>query len=247
MLLSLSLSSLLFYRDFVDIVATEYRPGFIRIGGNDFVISISLPVITLADSIPPRALMAWDRRLLASSQHLTLLIGGFHALYPALENDATYTSSAQRLGVSLTFKVGLSQKYKPGSEQVQNIIRKHGLILQDAEDELRIQAELAAEKAKLYDPDADDSDDEQMQEVVGEQPEIEVIDPDGFDRFSLSNSLESLMDQSFLNLVHLRKKFTLGWAGAELLNCEIERSQRKDDDVFAVAEEASGTSVSPER
>ncbi|KAF8968508.1 hypothetical protein BDZ97DRAFT_1798782 [Flammula alnicola] len=222
-------------QDFVDIVATEYRPGFVRLGGNDFVVSISLPMITLANSIPPRALMAWDRRLLSCSQHLTLLIGGFHGLYPALENDASYTSSAQRLGVGLTFKVGLSQKYKPRMEQVQEVVRKHGLIIPDAEDELRIQAEIAAQKAKFFDYDGDNDEDEPMPDVVEEEvPEVE--DPDRFDPFSLSSSLESLMDQSFLKIVQLRRKFGLGWAGAEFLNAEVEKSQRKEEDVLAVME-----------
>jgi ubiquitin-conjugating enzyme E2 Q len=226
------------YRDFVDIVATEYRPGFIGIGGNDFVISVSLPVITLADSIPPRALMAWDRRLLASSQHLTLLIGGFHGVYPVLEHDASYTSSAQRLGVSVSFKVGLSEKYKPGTEQVKEVIRKHGLIMQDAEDELRIQAEIAAQKAKMFDYDEDYDEAEHLPAETVPEEEEEAVDPGRFDRFSLSSSLESLMDQSFLKIVSLRRKFGLGWAGAELLNSEVEKSQRKDDDVFALKENA---------
>ncbi|KDR71552.1 hypothetical protein GALMADRAFT_253891 [Galerina marginata CBS 339.88] len=216
--------------NFVDIVATEYRPGFIRLGGNDFVVSVSLPVITLADSIPPRALMAWDRRLLSCAQHLTVLISGFHGLYPVLENDASYTGAAQRLGVSLTFKVGLSEKYKPGNEQVQEVVRKHGLIIQDAEDELRIQAEQAAQRAKLYEYDEDFDEDEPMQEVVEEE---EVVDPGRFDRFSLSSSLESLMDQSFLKIVRLRRHFGLGWAGAELLNAEVERSQQKEETILA--------------
>lgn len=224
----------IFYvRNFVDIVATEYRPGFIRLGGNDFIVSVSLPVITLASSIPPRALMAWDRRLLSCSQHLTLLISGFHGLYPVLEQDASYTSAAQRLGVSLSFKVGLSQKYKPGNEQVQEVVRKHGLILQDAEDELRIQAEIAAQKAKQYDFDADWDEDEPMQEpeVVEEE---EVVDPGRFDSFSLSSSLESLMDQSLLKIIQLRRLFGLGWAGAELLNAEVEKSQQTSETVLAL-------------
>ena len=78
--------------------------------------------------------MAWDRRLLASSQHLILLISGFHGLYPVLESTATYTSAALRLGVCLNFKVGLSVRYKPGADQVRELIRKHGLIVMDAED-----------------------------------------------------------------------------------------------------------------
>ncbi|KAJ3509436.1 hypothetical protein NLJ89_g5227 [Agrocybe chaxingu] len=217
-------------QDFVDIVATEYKPGFIRLNGNDFVLSISLPVVELANSIPPRALMAWDRRLLSCSQYLTLLISGFRGLYPVLESDGFYTASAQRLATTLTFKVGLSEKYKPGKDQVQEVVRKHGLIIQDAEDELRIQAELeAAQKAKYYDWEDDFTEDEPMAEVV---EEVEVADPGRFDRFSMSSSLESLMDASFLKLVQLRRKFGLGWAGAELLHAEIEKSQMKDQDVL---------------
>lgn len=217
-------------RNFVEIIATEYRPGFIRLGGNDFVISISLPVIELANLIPPRALMAWDRRILSCSQHLTLLIAGFHGLYPVLNDDASYSSTAQRLGVNLTFKVGLSEKYKPGRDQVQEIVRKHGLILTDAEDELRKQEELAAQQAAMnYDWETE------AEETAGQPTasvEEEVVDPDRFDRFSLSSSLESLLDQSFLKLVHLRRKFGLGWAGSEFLLAEIERTQMKEDDIL---------------
>ena len=208
---------------FVDVVATEYRPGFIGLPGDDFVLSISLPVITLANLIPPRALMAWDRRLLASSQHLTLLISGFHGLYPVLEPNATYTPAAKRLAVNLNFKVGLSERYKPGVDQVREVIRKHGLIMKDAEDELEL---LAAQQPKLE----WGSDQEEDSAPVVEE---EVIDRNRFDRFSLSSSLESLMDQSFLKLVQIRRKFGLGWAGAELLHTESEKVQMKEDDVLA--------------
>ncbi|KAF8797821.1 hypothetical protein BYT27DRAFT_7204023 [Phlegmacium glaucopus] len=216
--------------DFVDIVATDYRPGFIRLGGNDFLVSVSLPVITLSNSIPPHALMAWDRRLLSCSQHLTLLISGFHGLYPVLENDISYNSSAQRLGVSLGFKVGLSQKYKPGSEQAQEIVRKHGLIIQDAEDELRIQAEWAAQQQR--NEWLDDLNEDEPMPAEAAPEEEEIVDEGRFDSFSLSCSLESLMDQSFLKIVQLRRKFDLGWAGAELLHSEIERSQQLDQEVL---------------
>lgn len=205
------------------------------------MVSVSLPVITLAESIPPRALMAWDRRLLASSQHLTLLITGFHGLYPVLESDASYSSAAQRLGVGLTFKVGLSKNYKPGNEHVQEVVRKHGLIIQDAEDELRIQAEIAAQKAKMYDWDAENEEDEQIQPDVVVEEEPEVDDSGKFDRFSLSSSLESLMDQSFLKIVKLRRKFALGWAGAEFLDAEVEKSQCKEEDVFAAKKKVIST------
>ncbi|KAF8889407.1 hypothetical protein CPB84DRAFT_1826578 [Gymnopilus junonius] len=71
----------------------------------------------------------------------------------------------------------------------------------------------------------------QEPEVVEEE---EVVDPGRFDRFSLSNSLESLMDQSFLKIVQLRRFFGLGWAGAELLNSEVEKSQQTPETVLAL-------------
>jgi ubiquitin-conjugating enzyme E2 Q len=181
--------------------------------------------------------MAWDRRLLSSSQHLTLLISGFHGLYPVLENDVSYTGSAQRLGVSLGFKVGLSQRYKPGTEQALEIVRKHGLITHDAEDELREQLEWAAQQQRLERSDDLNEDEPMPAEPIPE--EEEVVDKDRFDSFSLSSSLESLMDQTFLKIVQLRRKYGLGWAGAELLHSEIETSQRPDEDILKMKNDVS--------
>ena len=208
-------------------------------------MSVSFPVITLSNSIPPHALMAWDRRLLSCSQNLTLLISGFHGLYPVLENDVSYTSSAQRLAVSLGFKVGLSQRYKPGVEQALEVVRKHGLIIHDAEDEVRMQADLAAKQQRFERPDSDEleDDDPSAAEAAPVEEEVVIVDEGRFDRFSLSSSLESLMDQSFLKIVQLRRKFNLGWAGAELLHSEIEISQRLDKDVLKVKHDVSLNSV----
>ena len=201
-------------------------------------MSVSLPVITLANSIPPHALMAWDRRLLSCSQHFTLLISGFHGLYPVLENDVSYTGSAQRLGVSLGFKVGLSQRYKPGPEQALEIVRKHGLITHDAEDEIRTQLERAAQQQRfeLFD---DQNEDEPIPAEAALEEEEVVVNEDRFESFSLSSSLESLMDQSFLKIVQLRRKFNLGWAGAELLHSEIEISQQLDKDILKMKHDVS--------
>ena len=207
-------------------------------------MSVSLPVVTLSKSIPPHALMAWDRRLLSCPQHFTLLISGFRGLYPVLENDVSYTSSAQRLGVSLAFKVGLSQRYKPGTEQALEMVRKHGLIIHDVEDDLRIQTELAAH-AQRFEWSDDLNEDEPMEPMPAEAPpeEEEVVDEGRFDGFSLSTSLESLMDQSFLKIVQLRRKFGLGWAGAELLHSEIEISQQLDTDVLKMKHDVSVNSA----
>ena len=159
--------------NFIDVVASEYKPGFMRIsGGDDFILSVSVPVIQLAKSIPPRALMAWDRRLLSESHSLVLLISGFRGVYPVLGNDGTYTSGAQKISAELTFKVGLSPKYKPGYEHAREAVRKHGLIISDAEDELRIQAEKEAlEKQFEY------WDDEAAEEEPLIVEEVEELDP----------------------------------------------------------------------
>ena len=188
--------------------------------------------------------MAWDRRLLSCSQHLTLLISGFHGLYPVLENDVSYTSSAQRLAVSLGFKVGLSQRYKPGTEQALEIVRKHGLITHEAEDEVRMQANWAMQQ-RFERSDSDDLDEDELTPAEAAPAEEEVVDVDEgrFDGFSLSSSLESLMDQSFLKIVQLRRRFGLGWAGAELLHSEIEISQRLDEDVLKMKHDVSLMSV----
>ena len=208
-----------------------YRPGIIHFGEDDFAISVSLPVIALADSIPPRALMAWDRRLLSKSQHLTLLISGFRGMYPPIDAGGNYDVSAQRSGTALTFKVGLTQKYKPGKEYAKGAGRTFDLITQDAEDELRIQAE---KTATMEDPDfyEDETCMEAGQTLPTPVAEESVEDEGCMDRFSLSGSLESLLDQALLKVIQLRKKFSLGWAGAEVLFMEIERSQLRADIVF---------------
>jgi ubiquitin-conjugating enzyme E2 Q len=182
--------------------------------------------------------MAWDRRLLSCSQHFTLLISGFHGLYPVLESDVSYTGSAQRLGVSLGFKVGLSQRYKPGTEQALEIVRKHGLIAHNAEDEVRIQLERAAQQQRSELSDDQNEDEPMLVEAAPEEEEV-VVHEDRFENFSLSSSLESLMDQSFLKIVQLRRKFNLGWAGAELLHTEIEISQQLDKDILKMKHDVS--------
>jgi len=153
---------------------------------------------------------------------------------------------AQRLGVNLNFQVGLSGRYKPGKEQVRELIRKHGLVTTDAEDEFQLQGELAAQKMKIsqaMEADLEDEDETTADTsaiTADEEPEQQV-DPDRFDKFSLSSSLDSLMDQSFLKLVQIRRKFGLGWAGAELLDSESEKSQMKEIDVLNSKIKASGS------
>ena len=48
-------------REFNEAVSYNYSPGFIPFGLDDFALSVSMPAKSLADTIPARALMAWDR------------------------------------------------------------------------------------------------------------------------------------------------------------------------------------------
>jgi ubiquitin-conjugating enzyme E2 Q len=173
--------------------------------------------------------MAWDRRLLSQSQHLTLLISGFRGVYPPTSPDGTYAGPAHNLGAALTFKVGLTKKYKPGKEYAKDAGRTFGLITMDAEEELRIQAE---KDAAMEDINYDDEPFAEVQPppVLAEEEEEE--DDGRFDRFSLSGSLESLLDQALLKVIQLRRKFGVGWAGAEVIHSEMERSQSRAEDVF---------------
>lgn len=212
--------------NFIDTVASGYRPGLLHFADDDFAISISLPVITLAKSIPPRALMAWDRCLLSRSQHLTLLISGFRGVYPPLDSTGAYTSIAQRCGSSLTFKVGLTRKYKPGKEYAKDAGRTFGLIISEAEDELLLQTEKALDDIE---PEYDAQYFVEPVSTLSQEPEE---DDASFDRFSLSSSLESLLDHGFLKIVQLRRKFGLGWAGAEYLFSEMEKTQIGEQMLF---------------
>ncbi|TRM66799.1 hypothetical protein BD626DRAFT_483861 [Schizophyllum amplum] len=218
--------------DFLECVASGYTPGVVRFSADDFCVSVSIPVVRLADTIPPRALVAWDRRLLATSQHLTLLIGTFHNGYPVIDSQGNIIAN-KGLSAGINFKVGLTPNYKPSKEIAKEAIRTFGLITEDAEDELRKQAEAAAEAARLAAMEVDGL--EEDSETPPPQPllrEPEEEEEEKFDRFSLTSSLESLMEQSFLKILQVRKEFGLGWAGAELLLSEADRLQQRPADLY---------------
>ncbi|KAG5647979.1 hypothetical protein DXG03_007013 [Asterophora parasitica] len=204
--------------NFVETVAAGYRPGLLHFADDDFAISVSIPVITLARSIPPRALMAWDRRLLSRSQHFTLLISGFRGVYPPHESSGAYNPRS-----ALKFNVGLTKKYKPGKEYAKNEGRTFGLIVPDG-DEIQFEAE--KEDVEAYDYE------DYAQAPAPAVEEAQVKDDGSFDRFSLSSSLENLLDQALLKVIQLRRQFGLGWAGAELLLSEMEKTQTSEDIVF---------------
>lgn len=188
---------------------------------------MSTPVVSLAESIPPRALMAWDRRLLSRTQYLTLLISGMAGKYPFIASDGTVPRA-----MTLTFKVGLTKRYKPSKEHAKDVGRTFGLIGADAEDELRAQAELREKQMEWSGDDIAFMHEDDGTPMIVDTVQEEEEDDGRFDRFSLSSSLESLLDQALLTVIQLRRKFGLGWAGAETLFSEVERSQRRPEDVF---------------
>ncbi|KAK7457902.1 hypothetical protein VKT23_010249 [Stygiomarasmius scandens] len=225
--------------DFIDTLASSYRPGFIPMStdglGGDFIISVSIPVVRLAEMVEPRALRAWDRKLMklvgregGRPYHLVLLISGWRGVYP-------YPFSAGG-EMKLKFKVGLSPSYKPSQENGKEACRNFGLIVNDAEDELEAEKERERLEKEamglLWDEDAEDMD--TPFEIEEGEREEEVVEEDlgTFTPFSLSSSLESLLDGSFLKLVAIRKRWGLGWAGAEVLLGECERMQLGEEFVM---------------
>lgn len=216
----------LFPRDFLEMIAHEYRPGLIRMGEDRFLISVSLPIVQLARRIPLRVLSAWDKRLLARTQHLTLLISGLGREYPTLDPDGEYRREAKNAGVDLSFNVGLCQRYKPSQDQASELVRKHGLRTLD---------EPIQQPPELLNTDDEDEDDIQQEPAF--TPEPEETDLGRLERFSMSTSLESVLQNLFLPILRLRLKYHLGWAGAETLLADVETLQQSSDMLFTYREE----------
>ncbi|KIJ62454.1 hypothetical protein HYDPIDRAFT_30416 [Hydnomerulius pinastri MD-312] len=203
-------------KDFVEAKAAGYSPGILWAGSGDFILSISIPLTELTKCIPPHALLAWDRHFLEPGQHLTLLISGMWGFYPLVQRDGTLLREAARAGANLKFKVGFTQKYKPSPDSATTAFRQ--FTLKDSRDK---------KKPEPINPFFDltgDSDDEDYLDNLVKGPENEV-DEAAFQRMSLSNSLESLLDQHLLRLIQLREKFNFGWAAAEELLWQAETSQ----------------------
>ena len=165
-------------------------------------------------STPANSLAAWDRRLLLPDQHLTLLISGFRGSYPPLTETGQVLSGFAKI----RFNVGLSDG-KPDKDIVGTATRDFGLVEED-----KLIPEPEPEPVILeYDENDPDTWDIAEKEPTPE-PEI-THDPGRFDRFSLSTSLNSLLNDSLITLIQLRLRFGIGWAGAEVLLAEQSAKQ----------------------
>ncbi|KAF8523448.1 hypothetical protein BU17DRAFT_43697 [Hysterangium stoloniferum] len=202
---------LLIKEQFIEIIAAGFKPGITRLSDSELVLSVSCPIPSL--KIPPRALVAWDRRLLQSYNNLTLLISGIHSTYPVLLRDGTVAQNAM-----LRFHVGLSPQYKPSKEVVLQKVRNFNI-------------KSVNEPKYTAASDAEANDEEEAIEKEKETNVLPPRDPGCFDSFSLSSSMESVLD-TLSAILQLRLKFHLGWAGAETLYARIMQMQKKPEDVL---------------
>ena len=205
-------------RDFIQIVAHGFRPGLVRFGSNDFVVITSLPLVKFP--VPPTALAAWDGRLISPDMHLTLLISGFRGAYPPL-NEQGHVASAF---AKLRFNVGLSAG-KPSKEAVEAVTRDFAM----KEEEVFVPDPPAPEI-----PEWDEDDPDTWVVPIEKPPTPEPVDPGRFERFSLSTSLNSALNDMFLPVLQLRLKYGIGWAGAELLHAEITARQITEADALDI-------------
>lgn len=219
--------------DFAEVVGAGYRPGLIRLGREQLGLSISIPSFSLADTIPPQAIQAWDSRLLSSTRHLTLIISGIRGAYPVLRADGSMTSAS--IGPSkLIFRVGLTTRYKPDRELVLDLSRSFAFEVRqtaakkESDDTISAAAEDNFEHSHSYAHD----DTSAQKKIYREEETDDDDDEPGEDfSFSLSSSLEAVLNDRFLAILRLRLKYSLGWAGAEELLSRAERLQKKDEDV----------------
>jgi ubiquitin-conjugating enzyme E2 Q len=205
-------------RDFIEIVANGFRPGLVRFGSNDFVVIASLPLVKFP--VPPTALAAWDGRLISPDLHLTLLISGFRGAYPPL-NEQGHVASAF---AKLRFNVGLSVG-KPSKEAVEAVTRDFAM----KEEEIFVPDPPGPEL-----PEWDEDDPDTWVIPQEKPPTPEPIDPGRFERFSLTTSLNSALNDMFLPVLQLRLKYGIGWAGAELLHAEITARQITEADALDI-------------
>ena len=95
------------YSDFRGIIGAKYRPGYCHLPDGTHVVSISTKVSDIG--VEPRALHAWDAKLLVPNTYLVLLI--------AFER---YPISAKDYAAARTTRVvvGLSPKAKPSKSAI---------------------------------------------------------------------------------------------------------------------------------
>ena len=207
------------FRDFNEITSSGYRPGCIKYTGDDFAISVSVPVIKLTDCIPAHALLAWDKRLLSKTRNLTLLITGCHGSYPL---EIPSENGADNSRTQFHFKVAIVDTYKPSKGSVIEVLRAIQFLDKD-ESILK----LTRYHTKTVGSETVDGNEEENSDMKSEK-----LEP-----FSWSASLESYLDRHLMRVIRLRRKFQLGWAGAEQLMFDMEALNQREDEIFKLKQQ----------
>lgn len=135
--------------------------------------------------------------------------------YPFLQNDGSFVSSLTARGVkNLQFRVGLTTSHQPADSIVLSLLRNFSL--------------LTVHEPVL--PRAGESRD--AEEGTKGYKTTDGQNPGHAFSFSLSASLESLMSDRFLQILRLRLKYNIGWAGAESLISCAGQMQISADELF---------------
>lgn len=181
----------------------------------ELILSISMPVISLASKIEPRALMAWDPRLLSKTQYFTMIISGMQQHYPFIQSNGAIVESLATRGMkNLQFHVGLTSDNKPSEDLLQKLLRNFASF-KDTDEQV----------ASKEDDVNDDFGYDFVTEETDQKPNNEFS-------FALSTSLESLLCDRFLEILRLRLRYNLGWAAAETLVSCANQTQIPPDELF---------------
>lgn len=163
---------------------------------------------------------------------------------------------------NLKFRIGLTPRYKPDDDLLSEIFRhpepdklpEDPQLAEDLElaemlqreEHLQLEAldehEVGNSAATRYPPNSaamyntaalETYNDGGPSDLVSENPEEPAQDTSSRRfPFSLSESLELLFQERFLQTVQLRLCYGIGWAGAELLIARAERAQQRPEMMY---------------
>lgn len=187
--------------------------------------------------------MAWDSRLLTTSRQLTLLITGIHEVYPILLNTGKLSPELSSLGHRPQFKAGLCKRYKPSKSDVLDLARNFGLKEKkpiEVPREPAIPADFNVEDEEPDDYDSFDFHAEYRRAIELEEEKAANNatrkEDQGFIEFSLSSSLNDLLNDCFLDILQYRLQYGFGWAGAEMLVNMIQKRQQSAETILGSVE-----------
>jgi ubiquitin-conjugating enzyme E2 Q len=113
------------------------------------------------------------------------------------------------LGAVVSFKVGLTQRYKPSKKHAVILVKIFGLVvLEETVFHMSVHEAMPQDLENAKD-DFDDPSSDKIQLPTAVDKQIEGNDAGRFEGFSLSVSLESLLENRFIHILQLRIKFKL--------------------------------------